>query len=915
MHRNPDHEKETCLIPPSDSASSNKCLNTTGLHQEFIDLLPDPVFFKRMDGVYLACNTAFENLMGVPRGEIAGKSDGDIFAPVFAQLNRRHHARLVQEKLAKLQYDGILAAKGGSRREVVIQLSLFRASDVECVFGILQDITERKRNEISLREKKNQLHSIADNMLDLVSEADQQGFFRYLSPSHQSVLGFAPESLLNTWLYDLMHPEDLERMRIVFQDMLPALETVKSQFRYRHSKGYYIWLETIAKCTRDSLNRITGAVFASRDITERKRAEMALVSGKEQFRWVADNMLDLVSTADQNGSFTYLSPSHREVLGFSPETLIGTCLYDLMHPEDLERMRTAFQETLPEKKKVREEFRYRHADGHYVWLETIGKCITEGLRVTGAVFASRDVSERRRASEALREVNQTLQATIQASPLAIFVLDTQGRIQLWNPASQQMFGWTEQEVLNQDYPLVPIGLESEFSRNLERMNRGERFYAQETRRRHKDGKLLDISFSTAPLCDPKGDIIGTVGVLADITERKRTEIALRESEQLFRSIFEQNEDPAFLFNPTNLAILDANTAATRLYGYSKEELLGGGLAMLMKPKILAAFAQKLSAQKEDSNREMVWGSDSPLHTLDSRGDRIIVTFRGRLLRSRGQQYLYGTFRDITEKLRIRKEQAELQAKLIQANKMTAIGTLASGIAHEINNPNNYLLSSAQYLEEAWPDIQRLLQEPTANRPDLTFGGLPADEALKDIPQLLHSLIEGSRRIQNIVTSLRDFSRQDDGSAHRPCDINRIIEEALIILGNKIRQNTDHFACNLAEGLPPVLGHFQKIEQVVINLIINALQALPDRQAGVFVSTIFQEKPRSILVRVRDQGVGISPDIRGRILDPFFTTRQKTGGTGLGLSICYSIIKDHQATIDFDSQVGVGTVVTVTFPAL
>ncbi|MDD4456439.1 MAG: PAS domain S-box protein, partial [Syntrophotalea acetylenica] len=844
------------------------------------------------------------------------KTDRALFLPPIAHVNRHNDTILLREKIPCHQYETSIVSYEGRRREVIIQIAPLRLEDNTVgILGIIRDVTERRRAEAALHERQDLLHRITDNMLDLVSEADEHGFFRYLSPSHGPVLGVVPEKLVGTWLYDLMHPDDLERMRITFQVTLPALKSVRAEFRYRHADGHYIWLETIAKCTTDKLNRINGAVFASRDVTDRIHTEQALRHNEEQLRRITDNMPALVSTADTDGIFTYLSPSHRGMLGFDYEGLVGTCLWDWMHPDDMERMREAFQVTLPEKKRVHEEFRYRHVDGHYIWLETVAKCTMAGLRVTGSIFASRDITEQRRAEIALREVNQTLQATIQASPLAIFVLDRQGCIELWNPAAQQMFGWTEKEVLGQRYRLVPEGQESEFLENLARMNRGEKFHGQETRRRRKDGTLLDISFSTAPLYDQKGRIIGTVGILADITERKRTEVALRESEELFRQIFEQNEDAAFLLDPHSLSILDANAAAVRLYGYGKEHLRSGGLALLMKPAVLASFSQKLAGKQGVCRDDAPWSQISPLGTVDRRGNTVMAAFRGRLLRSRGQVYLYGTFRDITEKLRIRKERSEMQAKLIQANKMTAIGTLASGIAHEINNPNNYLLANAQFLEEAWPDIRRSLQEHAEHRPDLTIGGLPVGEALRDIPQLLGSLIEGSRRIQNIVSSLKDFSRQDDEAMRRPFDINRVINAALVILANKIKQSTDHFSCDLKEGLPRIMGHYQKIEQVVINLLINALQALPDRQSGVFLSTSLQQAPRAVVIRIRDQGIGIPEEIRGRILDPFFTTRHKSGGTGLGLSICYAIINDHKGTIDFESTVGVGTTVTVTLPVL
>jgi PAS domain S-box-containing protein len=880
------------------------------------DLLSEPFFCKDPKGRYRACNAAFENLVGMTSADLEGKCDRELFLPSIARISRHYEERLLREALPAQQYETSIIRHDGSRRDVLVHLAPLHMDGVRAgILGRISDITRRKRTERALRDQQSQMLRITDNMLDLVSEADQHGFFRYLTPSHQQILGFAPETLVGTWLYDLMHPDDLERMRIVFQVTLPALRSVRAEFRYRHADGHYLWLETIAKCTTDRFNRINGGVFASRDITDRIRTEHALRYSEEQLRRITDNMPALVCTTDQRDRFTYLSPSHRDILGAPPESMIGTGLYDRMHPADLARVRETFESTGPAKNKVRAEFRYRHNDGHYIWLETVAKSTTQGLQVTGKIYASRDITERRRAESALREVNQTLQATIQASPLAIFVLDRAGCIQLWNPAAQQMFGWAEKEVLGHPYRLAPRDLKQEFRENLARMNHGEKFHNQETRRQRKDGTLLDISFSTAPLCDPQGHIIGTVGILADITERKRTEIALRESEELFRQIFEQNEDPAFLLCPHSLAILDANAVAVRLFGHGKKALRAGGLALLMKPDVLVAFDRKLSRERRRLTDDTAWSQMSPLRMHDSRRSTVMTAFRGRLLRSRGQEYLYGTFRDITEKLRIRKERNELQAKLIQANKMTALGTLASGIAHEINTPNNYLLTSAQFLEEAWPDIGRILREYAAENADLAFGGLPAGEALEDIPQLLHSLIEGSRRIKNIVTSLKDFSRKDDESTRRPFDINRVIEAALVILTNKIKKSTDHFSCQMAPGLPPVAGHYQKIEQVIINLIINALESLPDRQAGVFLTTALQEQPRRVVIKIRDQGGGIPADILDRIFDPFFTTKQKSGGTGLGLSICYSIINDHRGTIDFESDIDAGTTVTIALPPL
>jgi PAS domain S-box-containing protein len=405
-----------------------------------------------------------------------------------------------------------------------------------------------------------------------------------------------------------------------------------------------------------------------------------------------------------------------------------------------------------------------------------------------------------------------------------------------------------------------------------------------------------------------------LAVVRDITERKRAEAALRESENRFRQIFEQNEDPAFLLDPHSLAIFDTNSAAVQLYGYSREKLLASGLDLLLDTSELTSRDRTQAEDRATESSDVDWNTVSPIHTRDADGKAVIASLRGKVIHSQGRPCLYCTLRDITEKLRIRKERNALQAKLLQANKMTAIGTLASGIAHEINNPNNYILSNAQFLTDMWQDLKVVLREYAAEYGDFSLGGLPYREAVDDLPRLIEGMAEGAHRIKNIVTNLKDFARQDETTRHRPIDLNKAIEAALVILANKIKRHTVHFFRNLAPDLPPVMGNFQKIEQVIINLVINALQSLPGKHLGVYLSTTCETATGRVLITVRDQGEGMPEDIRNRILEPFFTTRQKIGGTGLGLSICYAIVSEHHGTLDFQSEPGRGTTVTLMLPA-
>jgi signal transduction histidine kinase len=255
----------------------------------------------------------------------------------------------------------------------------------------------------------------------------------------------------------------------------------------------------------------------------------------------------------------------------------------------------------------------------------------------------------------------------------------------------------------------------------------------------------------------------------------------------------------------------------------------------------------------------------------------------------------------------------MQAKLLQTNKMAALGTLSSGIAHEINNPSNFILSNARMLHDAWKDIVPVLDEYAREQGEFCIGGFDFSEARDTLPKLIEGIVEGSHRIRDILAGLREYARGETAQPLRKVDVNTVVTKSFTMLQNHIRSHTEHFHCSLAPDAPLVRGSFQQLEQVVVNLAMNALQALPTRNCGVYIS-VFRDRPTgNVVIKVRDQGVGMPPEVVKRIFDPFFTTRLDSGGTGLGLSICYSIIKDHQGTIEVESEPGTGTSVYVRIP--
>ncbi|ACH40227.1 periplasmic substrate-binding histidine kinase [Citrifermentans bemidjiense Bem] len=254
-----------------------------------------------------------------------------------------------------------------------------------------------------------------------------------------------------------------------------------------------------------------------------------------------------------------------------------------------------------------------------------------------------------------------------------------------------------------------------------------------------------------------------------------------------------------------------------------------------------------------------------------------------------------------------------QDKLIQADKMASLGTLVSGVAHEINNPNGLLLLDIPILRRVHEDAEEILEARYLQEGDFMLGGVPYSEMREEIPRILEEMQDGAQRIKRIVNDLKDFARRDDAGYMEPIDVEAAAKRAVRLVEPTIRSATNRFEALYAGNLPPVLGNAQRIEQVIVNLVLNACQSLPGRDQGVTLTTSLDSESDSVLIEVRDEGVGIAQEHLPQLVDPFFTTKRETGGTGLGLSVSAGIVKEHGGTLCFASTPGEGTTVTLSLP--
>lgn len=255
----------------------------------------------------------------------------------------------------------------------------------------------------------------------------------------------------------------------------------------------------------------------------------------------------------------------------------------------------------------------------------------------------------------------------------------------------------------------------------------------------------------------------------------------------------------------------------------------------------------------------------------------------------------------------------LEAQAIRTARFATLGALAASVAHEINNPNNAIQFNASLLQKSFEDLRPILQREQAARGDFVVGGVPVTQAIDGLPRMLAGLLRNSQRIQTIVANLKHMARHDQGEYDQPVDLGKVLHSAYSILQHQIQKRTDRCDLNLPETLPMIRGNAQQLEQVFINLLLNALQSLPDRSSRVWVTAEAAQETDQVRVSVVDQGSGIKDEDLQRIFDPFFTTRPDQGGTGLGLSICQRIVQNHGGSIDISSQLGSGTEVTVRLP--
>ena len=488
-------------------------------------------------------------------------------------------------------------------------------------------------------------------------------------------------------------------------------------------------------------------------------------------------------------------------------------------------------------------------------------------------------------TEALRESQRSLEAVVETAPSLIVLTDPEGGITLFNRACEELTGYKREEVLGKTIPelFLPPEWVPLVQKRFADPSAPEVRAPHENPWRTKSGEERLIEWRCTVLPSPQDGRPCVLGAGVDITDRKRAEEVREKSERTVRAILDGAIDGILLAEAATGRLVNANPAMCRMLGYSREEIERLSVADIHPPDRLEYVSTEFEKQLRG---ETILARDIQVTRKD--GSVFLADVNSSPLELDGRLHLLGIFRDITDRKRLEEERTSLEAQLRQQQKLEALGTLASGVAHEINNPITGVMNYAQLI---------------ADKVD------PGSQAAEYAGEIIHE----TERVATIVRNLLQFSRQEKQS-HSPARIADIIEQTLSLLRAVFRRDQIALTVDAPEGLPSLKCRSQQIQQVLMNLLTNARDALNEKYPGYHENKRIQVSCRPfeqegrpwLRVTVADHGPGIPAEIQDRIFEPFFTTKPRDKGSGLGLSISHGIVAEHGGRLWFETQPGAGT---------
>jgi two-component system, cell cycle sensor histidine kinase and response regulator CckA len=788
------------------------------------------------------------------------------------------HAEVIRELVLPIMRSGKIVAILG----VGNKLTDYTQQDVNTVSylaDIAWEIAHRKRAEEALKKERQDIMLILDSSPNVIFYKDKEGKHIRVNKTFAMGLGRTEEEIVGKTVFDLFSPEVAQSMTDSDQEVMksgrPKLNITESY----ESAGGIRWIQIDKIPIYDANNNVIGLAGFAQDITERKEAEEALRQSDVRFKKLSANVPGMIYQFLKRPDGTYCVPftteSIRDVFGCSPEDVREdfSAIVQTILPEDLDKVVNTIESSAERMTDFQCEYRVQIPGGPVRWM--FGHSTPEKLADGSVVWHgfNTDITESKQAEEALRESEEQYRSLVENINDVVYNMDSSGTISYMSPVVETITGNGSDEYIGKSFaefihPDDLPKLMASFETTMQGIKEDAEF-----RVITKDGSYRYVRSSSSLIVEA-GSVVGMTGLITDVTDRRRAEEALRDSEEKFRNLFRTSRD---FLSITDLEgkIIDVNDAAVKFFGYSFEDISG-------------MHMYDLYADPEDRKLltnaviESGYVLDREIRMKKKNGEIIDALVTANLIRNNNGNPIgfFGSAKDVTEKKR-------MEQQLLQSEKLSAVGTMISGVAHELNNPLTSIIGNAQLLSK------RELPEHIRTKIDV--------------------ILRESKRSAKIVGGLLAFAREHKPE-RRMIDINEVLAESLKLREYDLKVSSIEVRASLFENLPETYADPYQLQQVFVNLINNARDALAGQEmAALSISTY--RKGDKILIEFDDNGPGIPDGLISRIFDPFFTTKDVGKGTGLGLSMSYGIVREHNGMISVESKPGKGTKFIITLPII
>lgn len=859
------------------------------------------------DGTYLDINHSFEKITGLLKENIIGIK-GALGAMSLDKEKKEktiNHLKL-NNKIENWEFD--IIKKDGKQCKVLTSISAFKEDDQRLAIMNITDITDYKHSKIRYQ-------SLFEGSRDGIVFINEEGIILECNESYAHIIGYSVDEITGTSFWDITPKEyhDWEKQEIIKKQLLIKGYSDVYEKEYIHKNGNFVPVELQAYYLKSQDGKsLFWAVV--RDITEKKAFINKLQEQKSLFRTVVDYTYDWEYWISPEHKFNYISPSVFRITGYKVENFIEDheLFIKIIHPKDKSKF---LKHLRNHKKKGVEQFRFRiiHKNGEVRWIDHACQVmINEDGNFIGNRSSNRDISDLVKTEEERKKIEGHFKLAQRIGKIGSWSFDYKRNQLFWSDEvfrildfDQDLSEATNEKFISRIHPYERDFVSFVYQNSLETKESYDIIY----RLLLNDGKIKYVRERCDTEFDDDGSPFHSQGTIQDITDQKNAEKKVMMSDARFKAVYEQAPIGIAIIESETGRFLSVNKYYCDILGYTVEEMQKSTFQQITHPDDL---------QEDLDNMKLLINEEIKDFKMEkryfSKSGKIIyvklsvVAMWNELDEKKVHLAIVEDITDVklnAEKERLHKEQLQ------QADKLASLGHLVTGVAHEINNPNNFIMLNTSLLSNSWNDILPVLDKYHEIHQDFEIAGIPYDSMKNRIPKLYDGVVEGSKRIKNIVTDLKDFARKDYNSYDEKVNINEVVNSAISLLKNYIKKSTVNFNIELYNRKICVKGNKQKLEQVIINLIQNACDALENKNDAIKISTnVIRDK---CIISINDNGCGIEANDLKHIFDPFYTKKLNGIGTGLGLSVSNGIVKEHGGTLEFHSEVGVGTDVNMIIP--